>query len=113
MAWLLNEGEVLASAAVSTGLYSRATWPKSLVQAPVVVLAGGRVIHSLAMKSDLLVILCDKEMAVLSSRVVRPNRLHLHTHSTKWVVIAPIELGRRWSISQGDHLELRLSKEHQ
>ena len=111
MAWLLHQGEVLASAEVATGIVARMRWVRLCQRAPVVVLGGGHSLHSFGAAQELLAVYCDDEMSVLAIRAIHHSKVHLYPHSTKWAVLAPMELGRRWSISVGDELELRLNSE--
>lgn len=112
MAWLLNDEEVLASVGVARDLLGRICWPKVLTDGPVAVLRGGLLTHSFGAPSEVLVVSCDKEMVVVSLRACNPNRLIVHSYSVRWVILAPMELGRLWPISVGDHLELRVSTDH-
>jgi hypothetical protein len=108
MGWLLHDGEVLASVEVATGLWSRIRPASRLSSSPAVVIDGGRFLLGLRSPSPMVAVDLNQELLVLSMRTLRHSGVHLYSRGTRWVVVAPLTLARRWSLSVGDELELRV-----
>lgn len=111
MAWLLNQGDVLASVRVAGGIGDHVRLPGLLRRSPVVILHGGTSLLTTGVSSELLIVLCDETMTIQMLKSMKPWRLTLYRPKYRWVVVAPMEIGRRWSVSVGDQLELRLTEE--
>lgn len=108
MGWLLHDGEVLASVEVATGVWSRIRPGAHLSRSPAVVLDGGRFLMGLRTSNPMVAVDLNEELLVLSMRTLRHSGIHLYSRGTRWVVLAPLTLARRWSLSVGDELELRV-----
>jgi uncharacterized membrane protein (UPF0127 family) len=108
MAWLLRDGEVLASVEVATtrrarrrGLLGRDGHEGALLLQPA------RSVHTIGMRFPLDVAWCDRDLTVLrvarlpAHRITRPV---LRAHA-----VLEAEAGSfvRWGLAAGDRLELR------
>ena len=109
MAWLLREGEVLASTEVVSGPWAR--WRALAGRARTegaVLLRPARSTHTFGSGGPVDVVFCDADMAVVevvagvaSSRVLRPRA------KARAVVGAEAGWVERHRIKVGDQLELR------
>jgi hypothetical protein len=106
MAWLLREGEVLASLEVADtrsarrrGLLGRDGVDGALLIVPA------RSVHTLGMRFPLDVAWCDRDLTVV--RVVRlaPYRLTRSVLRARAVLEAEAGSFARWNLTVGDHLE--------
>jgi uncharacterized protein len=108
MAWLLREGEVLASVEVADTRPSRR---KGLLGRDgidgAMLLTPARSVHSLGMRFPLDVAWCDRELVVL--RVVRLGRRRMTRPVARSHAVLEAEAGSfaRWNLTVGDHLELQ------
>jgi uncharacterized membrane protein (UPF0127 family) len=108
VAWLLREGEVLASVEVATSWRSRA---RGLLGRPRVegafVLRPCRSVHTFGMKFPLDVAFCDADMTVV--RVVRMarHRAALPVWRSRTVIEAEAGSFSRWNLKPGDRLEIK------
>ena len=108
MAWLLRDGEVLASLEVAAtraerrrGLLGRDGFEGALLLRPA------RSVHTLGMRFPLDVAWCDRDLQVLRIACLRPRRVSrpvLRAHS---VLEAEAGSFARWGLAPGDQLELR------
>ena len=108
MAWLLREGEVLASLEVADtrsarrrGLLGRDGLEGALLLRPA------RSVHTFGMRFPLDVAWCDADLTVL--RVARLPRRRLTRPVLRARAVIEAEAGsfERWGLSPGDRLELR------
>lgn len=108
MAWLLRDGEVLASAEVARsrrartrGLLGRDGVEGALVLRPC------RAVHTLGMRFPLDVAFCDEDMTVV--RVVRMprHRVGLPVWRARSVIEAQAGAFARWNLRPGDRLEVK------
>jgi uncharacterized membrane protein (UPF0127 family) len=108
VAWLLREGEVLASAEIATsrrargqGLLGRDGIEGAIVLRPC------RSVHTIGMRFPLDVAFCDDEMTVV--RVVRMgrHRVALPVLRSRTVIEAEAGAFARWNLRPGDRLEIK------
>ena len=108
MAWLLRDGEVLASLEVadsrrarSRGLLGRDGVDGALLLRPC------RSVHTLGMRFPIDVAFCDDDLQVL--RVVTMDRHRLSRPVLRSRVVIEAEAGafQRWSLRPGDVLEVK------
>jgi uncharacterized membrane protein (UPF0127 family) len=108
VAWLLRDGEVLASLEVATsrrararGLLGRDGFEGALLLRPC------RSVHTLRMRFPLDVAFCDGDMRVL--RVVRMprHRLGVPVPRARCVIEAEAGAFARWNLRVGDVLEIK------
>lgn len=108
MAWLLRDGEVLASAEVAAdrrarrhGLLGRDRVDGALVLRPC------RQVHTFGMRVPIDVIWCDGHGHVMRIASLRPWRVSRPVVRARFVIEAAEGAASRWGIRVGDELELR------
>lgn len=108
MAWLLHETDVLASLEVASsfkarliGLLGRDGIEGALLISP------SRSIHTLGMRFDVDVALCDKDMVVIHTQMVKRHRVMLPRSGVRYVLEAEAGSFERWGLGPGDQLEVR------
>lgn len=108
VAWLLREGEVLASLEVASnassrgrGLLGRDHFTGALLLRPAMS------VHTLAMRFDLDVAFCDADLVVLEVIRMRRWRLGLPRRKARAVIEAEAGAFERWRLVAGDELEVK------
>jgi uncharacterized membrane protein (UPF0127 family) len=108
MAWLLRDGDVLASLDVarswrdrSKGLLGRDGIQGALWIEPA------RGVHSVGMRFTIDVAFCDRDGVVLKIVTLRPYRLALPQLKSRAVVEAEAGSFARWNLKVGDELEVK------
>lgn len=108
MAWLVRDGEVLATAEVADtararrrGLLGRDGYEGALVLWPC------RHVHTARMRFSLDVALCDADGRVLHVCTLRPWRVSPLLRRTAFVIEAEAGAFDRWRLRSGDTVELR------
>ncbi|CAN5807667.1 hypothetical protein BH10ACT1_BH10ACT1_39000 [soil metagenome] len=108
MAWLLRDGEVLASLEVAS---SRAARTRGLLGLDgfegALLIERTRSVHSLGMRFPIDVAFCNAELEVLRTIRVRPNRLPQPVLRARHVIEAEAGMFARWGLCPGDLLEVR------
>ncbi len=108
MAWLLRDGDVLATADVAAGLAQRS---KGLLGRAgydgAMVLPHTRSVHTVGMRFSIDVAFCNKEMVVVGVTTLRPWRVSALRRGCRSVVEAEAGSFERWGLKAGDKLELR------
>ena len=113
VAWLLRDGEVLASLEVATsrrartkGLLGRDGFDGALLLRPC------RSVHTLRMRFPLDVAFCDAELRVL--RIVRMprHRVGMPVPRARCAIEAEAGAFARWNLQVGDELEIKGDGEH-
>ncbi|HEY8526820.1 MAG TPA: DUF192 domain-containing protein [Acidimicrobiales bacterium] len=108
MAWLLRDGEVLASAEIARtrrartrGLLGRDRLEGALVIRPC------RSVHTIGMRFPVDVAFCDEDMTVV--RVVRLARFRVARPVWRARTVVEAEAGSfaRWNLRPGDKLEVK------
>jgi uncharacterized protein len=107
-AWLLREGEVLASLEVAStfrrrlrGLLGRSDFEGALL------LAGARSVHTLGMRFAVDVAHLDAELVVVRTTTMRPWRVGRYVPRARNVVEAPAGAFASWGLRAGDQLEVK------
>ena len=110
MAWLVREGDVLASADVarrwrerSVGLLGRDAGSVT----GALVLRPGRQVHTLGMRFAIDVAFCDREGVVLRAVTVPPWRVTRVVWRSGFVVEAAAGSFERWHLEAGDTIEVK------
>jgi uncharacterized membrane protein (UPF0127 family) len=107
-AWLLRDGEVLAALEVAE---SRKERTQGLLDrdglAGAMLIRPARSVHSVGMQFTLDVAVCDKELVVLRTLCLRPNRLTRPSLKGCCVIEAECGAFERWHLHPGDALEIR------
>jgi uncharacterized membrane protein (UPF0127 family) len=108
MAWLLRDGEVLASLEVARsardrrrGLLGRDSVEGALLLEPA------RSVHTVGMRFAIDVAYCDKSMTVLRTTMMRPYRFGLPVWQAHAVIEAEAGAFARWELRPGDQLEVK------
>jgi uncharacterized protein len=107
VAWLVRDGEVLASADVAAdraarrkGLLGRDTIDGTLVLRPC------RQVHTFGMRTAIDVVWCDACGCVLRVTTVRPWRVSAVVWKSRFVIEAPPGAADRWRLQPGQVVEL-------
>lgn len=108
MAWLLREGEVLASLEVAPtrrararGLLGRDGIDGALMLSP------SRAVHTLGMRFAIDVAYCDGDLKVLRAVTMPRHRLSLPVWGARSVIEAEAGAFARWNLRPGDQLEVK------
>ncbi|MDP1818436.1 MAG: DUF192 domain-containing protein [Acidimicrobiales bacterium] len=112
MAWLLREGEVLASLELADsrrtrrrGLLGRDSIDGALLIRPA------RSVHTLGMRFPIDVAWCDRELVVLRVAQLGRHRVSRPVLRASCVLEAEAGCFARWRLEPGDQLELRSDDE--
>lgn len=108
MSWLLRDGTVLASLEVADtrrarrqGLLGRDGIEGALLIVPA------RAVHTFGMRFPIDVAWCDRDLTVLRTATLRPNRLSRVCLGAHCVIEAEAGSFERWGLRPGDQLERR------
>jgi hypothetical protein len=108
MAWLLREGEVLASlevasslAARSRGLLGKASFEGALL------LRRTRSVHTVGMRFPIDVAFLTDDLHVVGTVTVPPYRVAFPRRGTRAVLEAQAGAFERWKLVPGDALEIK------
>jgi uncharacterized membrane protein (UPF0127 family) len=108
MAWLLRDGDVLASLEVAEGRRARrrGLLGRDGIEGAL-LLQPCRSVHSLGMRFPLDVAWCDRDLAVV--RIARLPRHRLTRPVLRAAAVVEAEAGTfaRWGLAVGDRLEVR------
>lgn len=108
MAWLVRDGEVLASAEVpdrpgarARGLLGRDGFTGAMVLRPC------RQVHTLGMRFPVDVAFCDRAGVVLRVATLAPWRLSRVVWRSGFVIEAAAGAFDRWNLRPGDQVEVK------
>jgi uncharacterized membrane protein (UPF0127 family) len=108
MAWLLRDDQVLAALELAEvrrarmrGLLGRDHVDGAMLIRP------GKSVHSFGMRFPIDVAFCDKEMVVLRTVDLRPNRLTRISLRCSCIIEAELGAFARWKLEPGQKLEVR------
>jgi uncharacterized protein len=108
MAWLVREGDVLATAEVAEtrrarrrGLLGRSEFEGALVLRPC------RHVHTLFMRLQIDVAFCDSDGVVLRTCCLRPWRFSPFVSNAAFAVEAESGAFERWGLRTGDRVEVK------
>lgn len=108
MAWLLRDGEVLATLEVadswrarSRGLLGRDRVDGALLLRPA------RSVHSVGMRFPIDVAFCTADLKVVRTTRLRPNRVTRPVLRARCVIEADAGAFGRWGLRPGDQLEIK------
>ncbi len=108
MAWLLRDGEVLASIEVAGDRRARA---RGLLGRPgfagALLLEGTRSVHSFGMQFPIDVALCDRDLVVRRTVRLVPGRLTRPSLRGGHVIEAEAGCFAAWELCAGDRLEVQ------
>jgi len=107
VAWLLREGEVLATLELAgslrdrvRGLAGRDRYEGALLLRPA------RSVHTLGMRFPIDVALCDADLVVIEALCLRPFRVTRPRLGVSCILEAPAGAFERWRLHPGDKLEI-------
>ncbi len=108
MAWLLRDGEVLASLelATSTRARMRGLLGRDGVDGAM-ALRPARSVHTLGMRFPIDVAFCDRELVVLRTVTMARHRMGRPVRRSHWVIEAEAGSFARWNLRPSDQLEIR------
>ncbi len=108
MAWLMRDGDVLASLEIpatrrqrARGLLGHDGYEGAMLLLPA------RSIHTVGMHFAIDVAYCDAEMKVIGVSTMPPHRVGLPRWKARSVVEAEAGAFERWSLTIGQQLEVR------
>lgn len=108
MAWLLRDGEVLASLTIASeradrrrGLLGRSGFEGALLIERV------RSVHTVGMRFAIDVAFCDDDLRVLRIRTLGPGRVTVPVRGASRAIEAEAGAFARWGLAVGDVLEAR------
>jgi uncharacterized protein len=108
MPWLVSDGRVLASLEIADGSRARR---RGLIGRDgiegAMLLQPARSIHTLRMRFPIDVAYCDRDLVVVRTTTVNPNRIGLPVPRARAVVEAEAGSFARWGLRPGDVLEVR------
>jgi uncharacterized membrane protein (UPF0127 family) len=110
VAWLVREGDVLASAEVARRARERTPGLLGRDQDAVtgaLVLRPCRQVHTLGMRFPIDVAFCDREGVVLRTVTVPPWRITRVVWRSDFVVEAAAGSFERWHLQAGDTIEVK------
>ena len=108
MAWLLRDGQVLASISVADSLAARARGFSARDESDgAVYLAPARFAHALGVGCALDVAFVDDELTVLTTCRLGMPRMGRWCHGAHGVLEAEAGAFERWTLRAGDRLEIR------
>jgi uncharacterized protein len=108
VAWLLRDGEVLASLEVADGRRARA---RGLLGREgvdgAVLLRPARSVHTVGMRFPIDVAFCDAELRVIRVVTMRRFRVSRPVWRSRAIVEAEAGAFARWRLQPGDQLEVK------
>lgn len=108
MAWLVRDGEVLATAEVATGRRARA---RGLVGRDgfegALVIPRCRQVHTVGVRFPLDVAFCDTDGLVLRTATLRPWRVSGVVWRAAFAIEAELGAFERWRLTLGDVVEVK------
>ena len=108
MAWLLRDGDVLASLEVaeSAGARRRGLLGRDGIDGAL-LLQPCRSVHTLGMRFPIDVAWCDRDLVVLRTARMSRHRMSRPVPRARAVVEAEAGTFSRWGLTAGDRLEVR------
>lgn len=108
VAWLLRDGEVLASLEVADGRRSRS---RGLLGRDgcegAMLLRPARSVHTVGMRFPIDVAFCDEELRVIRTVTMPRHRISRLVWRSRAVVEAEAGAFARWQLAPGDQLEVK------
>lgn len=113
-AWLLRDGDVLATVELAETLGARAKGllGREGLDGGAILMRPARSVHTLGMRFDIDVAFCDQDMVVVATAMLRPFRLTLPRLRARCVLEAEAGSFERWHLRPGDRLEIAHAGDH-
>jgi uncharacterized membrane protein (UPF0127 family) len=108
MAWLLCEGRVLASLEVarSRSQRLRGLIGRDSIQGALLI-EKARQVHTFGMRFAIDVAFCDKNLVVIRTVKMSPNRISRIVLRSRYVIEAEAGCFERWELHPGQQLEVK------
>ena len=109
MAWLIYEGQVVASVDSRYSVKSRSfqSCQKKLIAVRgVLLIKHTAVIHNLGAPAAVDVVLLDKDFVVIKEMLLEKNRILLINRAAKYILLASPKTLANYPIGKGDSLRL-------
>lgn len=108
MAWLVHDGQVLASLEIADNAVQRG---RGLLGRDgiegAIWLPGTRSVHTFGMRFAIDVAFCDADLTIMRVMTVRPNRITRRVGHSQSVFETSAGTFSRWGLGPGDSLEVR------
>jgi uncharacterized protein len=108
MAWLLRDGDVLASLELADSTFARV---RGLLGRDgidgAILLTRTRSVHSIGMRFPIDVAFCDKELVVLDTTTLARHRMAMPRLRARCVLEARAGAFEQWKLLPGDRLEIK------
>lgn len=109
MAWLMREGQVLASVEIAESFWARS---RGLLGRPSceggMLLNHTRGVHSFGMRFAMDVAWLDRDLVVIATKRLRRASVALPRLKARSVLEAEAEAFARWGLKTGDQLEIKV-----
>jgi len=108
MAWLVHDGQVLASLEIADNAVrrGRGLLGRDGIEGAI-WLPGTRSVHTFGMRFAIDVAFCDADLTIMRVMTVRPNRITRRVGHSHSVIEASAGTFSRWGLGPGDSLEVR------
>jgi uncharacterized membrane protein (UPF0127 family) len=108
VSWLLRDGEVLAALEVADtfGTRVRGLLGRDDLQGAMLI-RPAKSVHTIAMRFDIDVAFCDRELVVVDTLRLRRNRVTRPRRRARCVIEAEAGAFDRWRLRPGDQLEIQ------
>ena len=112
MAWLVRDGEVLATLEVaeSSGARMRGLLGRDGIEGAL-LLQPAKSVHTFGMRFTIDVAYVDRDLSVIRTRSMRPWRLGRVVFKAHGVIEAEAGAFARWDLKPGDQLEVKGGRE--
>lgn len=108
MAWLLRDGQVLASLEIADSLVERVKGPLGRDRSNgALLIRRVKGAHGFGVRSSLDVAYLDAKLVVVRTRRMRPFTVAPPIMRARDVLLAEDGAFERWSLKRGDHLEIK------
>jgi len=108
MAWLVRDGQVLASLEVAESVRART---RGLLGRDgidgAILLQPARSVHTFRMRFAIDVAFCDVDLRVVRTVRLAPNRITAPVRGARAVIECEAGLLAKWGVAVGDELEVR------
>jgi uncharacterized membrane protein (UPF0127 family) len=107
MAWLIRDGDVLATLDVADSIGDRVRGVVGRDLEGALLLPSPLLLHTVAFRHGVDVAFCDGDLRVLTTLRLCPWRVALPRPTARHLLAAPEGAFERWHLSVGDRLEIK------